>query len=55
MQILVVLLTIVVFIKTLSYGIYELNTNNRLGGITIITFSIISLIVPNLVVYIKGI
>lgn len=55
MQILIVLSTIVVFIKTLSYGIYELNTNNKIGGITIITFSLISLIIPNLVVYIKGI
>lgn len=56
MQILVILLTIIVFIKTLSYGIYELNNNNnKLGGFTVITFSIFSLIIPNLVIYIKGI
>lgn len=55
MQILVIILTIIVFTKTLSYGIYELNTNNKLGGITVIVFSIISLIAPNLIVYIKGI
>lgn len=55
MQILVIILTIIVFTKTLSYGIYELNTNNKLGGITVIVFSVISLIVPNLIVYIKGI
>ena len=55
MQILVIILTIIVFTKTLSYGIYELNTNNKLGGITVIAFAVISLIVPNLTVYIKGI
>jgi hypothetical protein len=55
MQILVIILTIIVFTKTLSYGIYELNTNNKLGGITVIVFSVISLIAPNLIVYIKGI
>lgn len=55
MQILVILLTIIVFIKTLSYGIYELNNNNKLGGITVIIFSILSLITPNLGIYIKGI
>lgn len=55
MQILVIILTIIVFTKTLSYGIYELNVNNKLGGITVIVFSIISLIAPNLIVYIKGI
>lgn len=55
MQILVIILTIIVFTKTLSYGVYELNTNNKLGGITVIVFSVVSLIVPNLIVYIKGI
>lgn len=55
MQILVIILTIIVFTKTLSYGIYELNVNNKLGGITVIAFAVISLIVPNLTVYIKGI
>lgn len=55
MQILVIILTIIVFTKTLSYGIYELNTNNKLGGFTVIVFSVISLIAPNLIVYIKGI
>lgn len=55
MQILVIILTIIVFTKTLSYGIYELNTNNKLGGITVIVFSVVSLIAPNLIVYIKGI
>ena len=55
MQILVIILTIIVFTKTLSYGIYDLNTNNKLGGITVIVFSVISLIAPNLIVYIKGI
>ena len=55
MQILVIILTIIVFTKTLSYGIYELNVNNKLGGITVIAFAVISLVVPNLTVYIKGI
>ena len=55
MQILVIILTIIVFTKTLSYGIYELNVNNKLGGITVIASAVISLIVPNLTVYIKGI
>lgn len=55
MQILVIVLTIIVFIKTFSYGIYELNNNNKLGGFTVITFSILSLITPNLIIYINGI
>lgn len=56
MKFLVVVLSIIIFIKTTSYGIYELkDNNNKTGGITVIAIAVLSLILPNVVVYIKGI
>ena len=56
MGIVVVLLSIWIFIKTLFYGIYEIkNNSNKPGGITIILISIISLILPNVMIYIRGV
>lgn len=55
MKILVALLSIWIFIRTLSYGIYEIKENsNTGGGITIIVLAVLSLILPNIVVYING-
>jgi len=55
MGVVVVLLSIWIFIKTLFYGIYEIkNNSNKPGGITIILISIISLIFPNIMIYIRG-
>jgi len=56
MALVVVFLSIWIFIKTLCYGIYEIkNNSNKPGGITIIIISIISLIFPNIMIYIRGV
>jgi len=56
MYIIIVVLSILIFIKTLSYGIFEIKTNsNTIAGITIIVIAVFSLIFPNVVLYINGI
>ena len=56
MHFLVIILSIIIFIKTTSYGIYELKeNNNKSGGIVVIAIATVSLILPNLVVYFRGI
>ena len=56
MKLLVLILSIIIFIKTTSYGLYELKeNNNKSGGIAVITVAVISLVLPNLVVYFRGI
>lgn len=56
MKFLVVILSIIIFIKTTSYGIYELRENkNKTGGIVVISIAVLSLILPNMVVYFMGI
>lgn len=49
------ILTLWAFIKTFSYGIFEVKKNsNKTGGIVTIIIAIISLVFPNVVVYING-
>ncbi|MDO5556191.1 MAG: DUF3953 domain-containing protein [Clostridia bacterium] len=56
MKILVFILSSIIFTKTLSYGIFEIKKEkNKTGGIVVIFVSIASLILPNLMVYIRGI
>jgi len=56
MRILVVILSIIIFIKTTSYGVYELKeNNNKTGGIVVISIAVIALILPNVVVYFRGV
>lgn len=56
MKFLVLILSIIIFIKTTSYGLYELKeNNNKSGGIVVISIAVISLILPNVVVYFRGI
>ena len=56
MKIVIIILSIIIGIKTVSYGIYEINENkNTFGGIFVIALAAISTILPNVVVYIKGI
>lgn len=55
MSFLIVILTIIIFIRTLSYGIYELKQKNKSGGISVIIVAIFSLILPNLMIFIKGV
>jgi len=55
MKFLILILSIIIFIKTTSYGLYELKNNNKIGGIVVITLAMFSLILPNAIVYIRGI
>ena len=56
MKFLVLILSIIIFIKTTSYGLYEVReNNNKSGGITVISLAVASLILPNLVVFFRGI
>lgn len=56
MKFLVLILSIIIFIKTTSYGIYELKeNNNKSGGMVVIAIATLSLVLPNLVVFIRGI
>ncbi len=56
MKFVILILSIFVAIKTISYGVYELKTNSNItAGITIIIIAVISSILPNVVIYINGI
>lgn len=56
MKIVIIILSIIIGIKTVSYGIYEIKENkNTFGGIFVIILAAISTILPNVVVYVKGI
>lgn len=54
MKIVIALLTIFVFLKTLYYGIYECKqNNNKVAGISIIFISLLCLIIPNILVNLR--
>ena len=56
MKFVIIFLSIIIGIKTVSYGIYEIKENkNTFGGIFVITLAAISTILPNVVVFVKGI
>lgn len=56
LNILIILLSIIIFIKTFNYGIFEIkNNNNKSGGITVIIVSILALISSIAIIYIKGV
>ena len=43
MKVLVLILSIIIFIKTTSYGVYELKeNNNKTGGIVVISIAVIA-------------
>lgn len=44
MKIIVIILSLYIFFKTLYYGIYEIKQNNKTPGISIIVISVILLI-----------
>lgn len=51
----VFILSLFVFFRTLSYGIFEIKQNsNTFGGIVTIVIAVVSLICPVLVVFING-
>lgn len=54
MTILFIVLSLIVFVRTISYGFYELQKeNNRLGGTAVIILGILGLIVSNIIFLIK--
>ena len=56
MQFIIMVLSIIVGIKTVSYGIFEINkNNNKFGGSFVIILAIIATFFPNIIVYLKGI
>ena len=51
----VIILSLLVFFRTLSYGLFEIKQNsNTFGGIVTIVIAVVSLIYPVLVVFING-
>lgn len=47
-----IFVTIFVLIKTIFYGIYEINTEkNKTGGIAVICFSILVTIFSNIIIF----
>ena len=56
MRILVAILSFIIFMKTFTYGLYEFkNCKNKTAAITLFLFAILSLILPNLIVFIRGV
>ncbi len=49
-------ISLCIFIRSISYGIYEIKTNNNTSaGIVTFIFALIALIFPNAVIMINGI
>lgn len=49
-----IIVTIFILLKTIFYGIYEINTeNNKSGGIAVICFSILVVVFANIIVFIR--
>ena len=56
MSIIFTIVSIVIFIRTISYGLFEIKKNsNTFGGIVIILIALTGLIYPNIVMWINGI
>lgn len=56
MQFIILFLSIIIGIKTISYGVFEIKeNNNKFGGYSVIFLAIICVLLPNIIVYLKGI
>lgn len=54
MRIIIFILTIYAFIKTISYGIFEQkNNNNKTSAIIIYVLALVGLIAPNVIIYMR--
>lgn len=52
----ILFLSLIVLVKTISFGLYELKKNNNIiAGISIIIIAVFCTILPNIVIYINGI
>ena len=55
MNIIFIVFSVIVFIKTISYGIFEIKTNNNtFGGIVIFLIALFALICPNIIILTNG-
>lgn len=51
-HVLIIISTLVILIKTIFYGIYEINTlSNKIGGVSVILFSIFVTVFTNIIVF----
>lgn len=49
-----IFVTIFILIRTIFYGLYEINTeNNMSGGIAVICFSVLVIVFANIVVFMR--
>lgn len=49
-----IVVSIFILIKTIFYGIYEINSeNNKSGGIAVICFSVLVVIFSNIIVFFR--
>lgn len=53
--VILLIISVFVFIRTISYAIYEIKKNNNtIGGIATIVIAVIALVFPNIMVFING-
>ena len=56
MKFVILILSLWVFVRALSYGMYEIQENkNTPGGVVVISLSTIALVFVNFVVFVKGV
>lgn len=49
-----IITTVFILVKTIFYGLYEINTeNNKSGGIAVICFSVLVVIFANIVLFMR--
>lgn len=49
------LITIYFLLQIIGFALYEINTlNNKIGGIAVVTFSIVVIVFANIVVWLLG-
>ena len=54
MRIIILILTVFVFIKTVGYGIFEYKSNNnKVSAIIIYVLAVIALVAPNVLIYMR--
>lgn len=53
MKIVIVILSLFVFLKTLYYGIYEFKQKNKTAGVSIVVLSVIALVVPIVITFFR--
>ena len=53
MKLIIIILSIWIFLQTISFGMFEYNKNkNKLGGIIVFSLATIGLIFPNIAIFI---